>query len=265
MKKENALIDIFFKNEATLKALIDDVYQRHIQLGTTKEEFIADTIKSMEGWVKPSDISNQYKNKIGFPSYDYSKKKNFTLKSKSPENMKYLICNILELKVAYNELKKCIYVNEKRIEDAITSKISNAARVYDLDCNYNFIHDTLLEVAKENSYHPTKDFILSNKWDGQERIEKLFSQIELNEELSEKKFSLSLFKKFLVGVVTKIFEPGCQILLSCYRALKVVKNLDSLTQYLHHLMRALQKVLSTLLIKTIVCIILIIISSLLKS
>ena len=83
----------------------------------------------------------------------------------------------------------------------------------------NQLRDALVVVAGHHAYHPVMDWLSSLRWDGQERINKLFIGYfrgELPAEAGDQRDSLvSYFEKtaecFMVGAVARVFEPGCKL------------------------------------------------------
>lgn len=62
-------------------------------------------------------------------------------------------------------------------------------------------------VAKTNAFHPVKDYLLSVRWDGVERIDQFFPD-HLGSEESE--YHRCVARSLFIGAVRRIFYPGCQ-------------------------------------------------------
>lgn len=92
----------------------------------------------------------------------------------------------------------------------VTDDDVSMLRAY-LDQHYNFqISENLLRVAiiqssKERDYHPVKDYIEKERWDGIKRAETLFIDY-LGAEDNE--YSRAVTRKWLAGAVARIYQPG---------------------------------------------------------
>ena len=62
-------------------------------------------------------------------------------------------------------------------------------------------------VAKENRFHPVKDYLKSVTWDGSPRLERWLIAYLGAEETD---FVRAVGTRWLVSAVARIFRPGCQ-------------------------------------------------------
>jgi predicted P-loop ATPase len=69
------------------------------------------------------------------------------------------------------------------------------------------VRDAMNLRAINNRYHPVRDYLLSLKWDGIPRIN-VWLTTKLDVEPT--KYSEAVGRMFLVGMVARIFEPGCK-------------------------------------------------------
>lgn len=67
------------------------------------------------------------------------------------------------------------------------------------------IQDALNLIVERNGYHPIKDYLNSRVWDGQKRVDTLFTDYLGVEDTS---YSRATARKSLVAAVARIFEPG---------------------------------------------------------
>jgi virulence-associated protein E/bifunctional DNA primase/polymerase-like protein len=92
--------------------------------------------------------------------------------------------------------------------DMIMTKGWFADSVYRIEPNTSAILEVTSFMAHKCAVHPVKDYLLSLKWDGKPRIDtwlKDYCKAEAPEPyLSE------VSRKFLLAMVRRIFEPGCQ-------------------------------------------------------
>lgn len=81
----------------------------------------------------------------------------------------------------------------------------------DTTFNVEFYERTLnvsvLESAKKRPYHPIKDFVERESWDGVKRLESLFIDY-LGAEDSD--YVRAVTRKWLIGAVARIYQPGCK-------------------------------------------------------
>lgn len=69
----------------------------------------------------------------------------------------------------------------------------------------SILKDTIEIVARENSFHPVKDYLQSLKWDGTPRADKLFIDT-LN--VPDDDYARQITRYWLKAAVTRIFNPG---------------------------------------------------------
>lgn len=79
-------------------------------------------------------------------------------------------------------------------------------KVYGLSVDKK-IDRALLIVADQNRYHPIREFLLSLKWDGQERVKHALHHFFGAE---ENEWSDVTLRIFMHGAVERIFHPGCK-------------------------------------------------------
>src|SRR5262249_17173661 len=68
-------------------------------------------------------------------------------------------------------------------------------------------HDAVNKHAREHSFHPVRDYLNRVQWDHELRVGKWFSYylgVEHNA------YSAAIGKMFLVSMVARIYQPGCQ-------------------------------------------------------
>jgi hypothetical protein len=127
---------------------------------------------------------------------------------KHPDNLSYLIKDVMGLKPKHNELKNLFYINDAPWQDSDSMKVRQAARRHGLADN--FVDDALTEISLENSYHPFKQAVESRPWDGHDYITDLFNTLELT---NDNPLYFQYLQKWLVGVVAKVYRPGAQNLM----------------------------------------------------
>ncbi len=63
-------------------------------------------------------------------------------------------------------------------------------------------------VARQNSYHPVRDWLGTLAWDGQERLD---SWLTAYLDVEDSDYTRAVGRKFLVGAVARAMEPGCKM------------------------------------------------------
>lgn len=71
----------------------------------------------------------------------------------------------------------------------------------------DLITDCLTQIAKDNHYHPIKDYLLHNTWDGTPRAETLLIDYLGAEDTL---LTRAVTRKFLAAAISRIFKPGCK-------------------------------------------------------
>jgi predicted P-loop ATPase len=62
-------------------------------------------------------------------------------------------------------------------------------------------------VARENSFHPVKNYLATLRWDGTERLDCWLTDC-LGVEKTE--YAMAVGRMFLISMVARIYQPGCQ-------------------------------------------------------
>src|SRR4051812_34347136 len=62
-------------------------------------------------------------------------------------------------------------------------------------------------VARENSFHPVKNYLGTLHWDGTERLDCWLTDC-LGVEKTE--YAMAVGRMFLISMVARIYQPGCQ-------------------------------------------------------
>lgn len=134
--------------------------------------------------------------------------RNYNLIFVNDDNLKDLL--------GFNDFSKREFLRRKPFWRSITEHTSELTdrdevymrdyleRQYNLTSTYKF-RDAIVIECHENMIHPIKDYLDNLKWDGTNRLETLFHEY-LGIENTE--YSRAASRKFLVGAVARIYEPG---------------------------------------------------------
>jgi predicted P-loop ATPase len=79
---------------------------------------------------------------------------------------------------------------------------------HEIECGDQTAFKALVAVAKENPFHPVREYLESLQWDGVQRIDSwLRDYLGVTDTQLHRAFSA----KFLISAVARIFEPGCKV------------------------------------------------------
>jgi hypothetical protein len=92
-------------------------------------------------------------------------------------------------------------------DDALAVK-SWLIEKFHLEVSLNTIDEAVSSIARENSFHPVKDFLESLTWDEVPRVEQAF-KVYLNAKMPES-YLRAVSRKFFLGLIARIYEPGCK-------------------------------------------------------
>ncbi len=109
--------------------------------------------------------------------------------------------------IGYNDFTKDITINEEPINDNLLNQLRlDVDKQYRMTFTKDDVLTTLGIIARElNTYHPIKRMIESKEWDKEQRAETLFIDY-LGAENNE--YTRTVAKKWLVGSVARIYQPG---------------------------------------------------------
>jgi predicted P-loop ATPase len=71
----------------------------------------------------------------------------------------------------------------------------------------DIVRDAVAVRARENSYHPVREYLESLQWDGKPRLN-VWLVTKLGADLSD--YTQAIGKMFLISMVARIIEPGCK-------------------------------------------------------
>ena len=69
-------------------------------------------------------------------------------------------------------------------------------------------HQAIDKVARENSYHPVRDYLNGLEWDGFERLPKW---LHTYAGADDNEYTAGIGTMFLIGMVARILRPGCKL------------------------------------------------------
>jgi len=110
----------------------------------------------------------------------------------------------------YDSFAEKLYYQNAPAEDHLDTRINiDIERRYNISPRTALIQEAIMNLAKDNAYHPVRDYLDTHTWDGTARLKDLFGfgfgatgDTSYLEDASI---------KFGIGAVARIFEPGCQM------------------------------------------------------
>jgi len=107
--------------------------------------------------------------------------------------------------------EKLLYRGE-HAEDHLDTRINiDIERRYNIAPRTALVQEAILNLAKENHFHPVRDYLNDEKrtWDGTSRIKDIFARGF--GATGDAGYLEDAATKFAIGAVARIFEPGCQM------------------------------------------------------
>jgi predicted P-loop ATPase len=136
-----------------------------------------------------------------------------------PENLKYLITNVLGMNPEFNDLKRRVYNNGVSLEDADIGNIRNRCREYALSDSKDFVVEVLVEMARANRYSPFLRALENVVWDQHDHIKDLFGTLTLTTEAApHADWYYEYIRRWLIGVCAKVMNPGDQNLVLTFKS-----------------------------------------------
>jgi len=112
----------------------------------------------------------------------------------------------LGYKFQLNKLTWMVHVNGRQITDFDEAEIRDQLRdLWAQPAPLTHCHDVMLEMAAENEFNQVKEYIESEKWDGEDHIAKLTSFVTDLDGLF-----LTVLRRWLIGAVSRVYIPGSE-------------------------------------------------------
>lgn len=110
----------------------------------------------------------------------------------------------------YDEFAEVLHYGDARAADNLDTRINiDLQQRYNVDPKTSLVQEAIIHLAKENGFHPVRDYLQGLEWDGEARLADLFA---LGFGASGDEDYLSeAGTKFAIGAVARIFEPGCKV------------------------------------------------------
>jgi hypothetical protein len=110
----------------------------------------------------------------------------------------------------YDSFAEKLYYGAGPAADHLDTRINiDIERRYNINPRTTIVQEAIVNLAKENAFHPVKDYLEGLTWDGTPRAGDLF--LKGFGAVGDEAFLVDAALKFGIGAVARIFEPGCQM------------------------------------------------------
>ena len=110
----------------------------------------------------------------------------------------------------YDSFAEKLYYGAGPAADHLDTRINiDIERRYNINPRTTIVQEAIVNLAKENAFHPVKDYLEGLTWDGTPRAGDLF--LKGFGAVGDEAFLVDAALKFCIGAVARIFEPGCQM------------------------------------------------------
>lgn len=97
----------------------------------------------------------------------------------------------------------------KAVTDTSILDIKNwCIKRYGIEFSVNTINEVVQQLSYQNRFHPVRDYVKSLTWDGVPRVNEWLKKYA--KAVAPEPYLSDISRKFLVAMIKRIFEPGCQ-------------------------------------------------------
>jgi predicted P-loop ATPase len=129
---------------------------------------------------------------------------------KTITNLMLFLKNLPEfgITIRWNELAQRAEWNGRPIEDSDLVDVRLILEQHDFEPNVADVLPAVMRHAKENAFHPVRDYLRSLKWDGTKRLD---YWLHLCLGAPDTPFTRIAARKTLIAAVARAFKPGCKV------------------------------------------------------
>lgn len=129
---------------------------------------------------------------------------------KTITNLMLFLKNLPEfgMTIRWNELAQRAEWNGRPVEDSDLVDVRLILERHEFEPNVADILPAVVRHAKENSFHPVRDYLRSLKWDGTKRVDYWLTHC-LGAPATP--FVRAVGRKTLIAAVARAFKPGCKV------------------------------------------------------
>jgi len=129
---------------------------------------------------------------------------------KSMTNLMLFLSNLKEFggNIRWNELASRAEWYGRPIEDADLVDMKIILEAHQFDVNDKDLMPALLRHARDNKYHPVREYLGAIKWDRKERLDTWLSDCL---GCPDDEYNRAIARKSLIAAVARAYEPGCKV------------------------------------------------------
>ena len=110
----------------------------------------------------------------------------------------------------YDEFAEVLHYGDARAADNLDTRINiDLQQRYNVDPKTSLVQEAIILLAKDNGFHPVRDYLQGLEWDGEARLVDLFP-LGFGA-MGDDDYLAEAGTKFAIGAVARIFEPGCKV------------------------------------------------------
>jgi putative DNA primase/helicase len=110
----------------------------------------------------------------------------------------------------YDSFAEKLYYRGAPAEDHLDTRINiDIERRYNIAPRTATVQESIVTIAKEDAFHPLRDYLSEHTWDGVSRLGDLF-KVGFGA-TGDAGYLEDAATKFCIGAVARIFEPGCKM------------------------------------------------------
>lgn len=112
--------------------------------------------------------------------------------------------------VRYDEFSNTLLLGDRQVTDALVTEIGAEIELaWKLSAiPPGMLLAVLMMLGRRNGFHPVRDYLKSLRWDGNPRVDGLFSKYFGS---NDTEYARAVSKTFLIGSVARIMRPGCKV------------------------------------------------------
>lgn len=129
---------------------------------------------------------------------------------KNITNLMLHLQNIKELgnTIRWNELAQRAEWNSRPLDDSDLIDIRLILEANDFEPTIGDVLPAVIRHAKDNAFHPIRDYLRSLKWDGTPRLD---NWLQATMGAPDTPFVRAVGRKTLIAAVARAFKPGCKV------------------------------------------------------
>jgi len=123
-----------------------------------------------------------------------------TIIGQDPEFYEHVGHNVFTDEVTWHDI---------RITDEIETQVNlQIQKAYKLNMSTERVREVMMVIAKQNPYHPVREWLESLVWDGVPRVDTLLSAYASADDTP---LHRAVSRKWMLSAIARVMQPGCQV------------------------------------------------------